>query len=400
MVFVRYQAAAFIAIFGIVGVCRASQMTLTPGAEGQVNATLLITNPLTHSASAENSPSLALFLLVTPFDSSPDQKVEVSADVRVARLDSGPGFSIFTVLAPSTQAVVPIRVLNCVHAAETAEGKAKIELDFTYPFLSKDQRAILSAPGVVAAWTVVIQLARTYDPTELSFSPPNMRRPDGRTFQQDVTPATPADIWVVFPNPSQQRLSTAKVVASLLFGFLTLILQVPALKARRVGTLMAVLAVSLTLIAVSVYYTFVLAKRRDFIEWSAALVPHAAFALGAAVFVLVAKRRQAVLSGLVLLDSQPALFADVTLYSVKDGAKQEVKRIDTLEDGRYRFYVWCGKNTVTAVVSAAVRGAIGGESASQTFKAGERVDMSPLSLKRLPLAQPEMAKPGGQATVE
>lgn len=396
MLVISNRLLASLIVVGAASICSASEMTLAPGAEGQVNATLIVTNPhRTFPPSAPGAAQSALFLMVTPFEALPDQKLDFPADVRVARIDAGPGFSVFAVLAPSTQAAVRIRLLNCIRPTETSEGKAKIELDFTYPFLSKDQRAALSTPAVVADWAVTIQLPKAYDPTELSFSPTNLRRPDGRTFQVEVTRSAPADVWVVYPNPSQQRLSTAKVVASLLFGFLTLILQVPVLKARRFGTLLAILGVSIALLAVSTYYTFVLAKRRDFIEWSAALVPHAAFALGSAVFVLIAKRRQAVVSGRVLLDDQPALFADVTLYDISDNSKREVKRIDTLEDGRYKFYVWCGRATRTAIVSAVVRGAAGAESTPQMFKAGERVDVPALVLRRLPVAQAETPKPGG-----
>jgi hypothetical protein len=214
-----------------------------------------------------------------------------------------------------------------------------------------------------------------------------MRRPDGRTFEFDVAGAAPVDMWVVYPNPSQQRLSTAKVVASLLFGFLTLVLQVPALKARRVGTLLVVLGVALALLAVSTYYTMVLAKRRDFLEWSAALIPHAGFAFCAALYVLFAQRRQALLSGLVILDDQPAMFADVVLYKMTNGMKREVKRLDSLEDGRYQFYVWCTKGGATAVVAATIRGASPAESLPHTFKAGERVPIPALVLKRLPTQQ-------------
>lgn len=96
--------------------------------------------------------------------------------------------------------------------------------------------------------------------------------------------------------------------------------------------------ISLLVLGVAVYFYFHLAKRLDFLVFSAAALPTAVYAFCASIYLLYAKKKQATIDGQVNINHAPAPFVSVKLFG--DHQLMPIAETEKREGGRYRFHVW------------------------------------------------------------
>ena len=294
-------------------------------------------------------------------------------DVRISTIGKGDGFTLLAIAVPASRDLTVIRWDGAYKLSESPEGKAKINMDLTFPFLSQIDKQLISASYALPIEQVTIELPREFDATELSYRPLQAQWINKRTYivsQLTTSTQQQKDIWVVFPNPMKSQLQYAKVVLAFLVGIFTLVIHIPALKQRQVSWSLAVLGLSVIVSALFFYYSYSLSKRLDFIEWAAGFVPHVIYGFVTSIFLLLARRRQATITGLVTADGAPREYADIVLFRIIDGEPKEEKRLDALsKEGRYVFHVWLKASTASFVVTASARGTT--EGSSDTFEVGQ-----------------------------
>lgn len=285
-----------------------------------------------------------VLLLVLPIPAPTAQQLISPSDVRVTAISGGTNHSILVIASPRTVRRVRIAIKDGLKLGETPDGKAMLEFDFSYPFMSDLERALAASPATITDIKYRIVLPRKYEDSDLSLAP-GVTRIDDRAFEFSGAQSTNrrSRVWVSFPNLSQRALDYAKLAFSLLFGVLALAFQVQPLRDRRVGWFVFVLVLSGAIMLVAVVSSVRLTKGLDFLVFSAAALPTALWSSFACVYLLLAKRRQATIAGQVNINGAPGHFVSVELFALDPagGALKSVGKQEALQPGgRYVFQLW------------------------------------------------------------
>ena len=316
------------------------RITLSITEQGDVSADIVI-GALTPGGAKLDDPGFTVVIL--PCSLATDARIIAAPDVRVAPVARGQGYALLAVIAPTTSSEIHISISPLTRITETAEGKAKLEFDFAYPFMSQSERRLIGLPRAYAVFDISIVLPRRYDETEVVYRPASLTKTDERTFvltAASVHQEKISRVWVVFPNPMTRGLDIAKLVFSLVIGAVITVFQAPALRERRLFWAAGMFISSIVVLGVAVYFTHVLAKSLDFLVFASAALPNAVVGLLASIYLVVAKHLQASVTGRITIDGGDAQIADVRIYCVENGASREVGRTGMLKDGVYTFHLW------------------------------------------------------------
>jgi hypothetical protein len=318
-----------------------SHMLLSIDAGGKISVEVSIDATTTPQ---QASPSIDLHLVPLPFRVVESAKIQAPEDVRISILGKGDGYTLLVAAIPSVREKSVLRLQDAFALAESPEAKALVEFDLSYPFLSQSDRQLVTTKYSLIPRRITIDLPREYEDTEVSFRPIELKRISKRQYILDtISAGTTAlsKVWLVFPNPMQSQLQIAKILLGALLGLFTVLLHIPMLRQQKLWWSLTVLAVSGAVLCLILYYAYALSKRLDLIEWAAASAPHAFYGLLSSIFLLVAKRRQATITGRITLEGGPIQFADIRLWRIANGERHQVKRIEALEtEGRYFFRIW------------------------------------------------------------
>ncbi len=286
-----------------------------------------------------------LVLFALPVQVLTSSQVSAPTDVHISRLASGSDYTLFVLACPRTVRNVHLAIQDGLPISETLDGKGKIEFDLSYSLMSQFEKALITSPAAISNLTYKITLPKNYDEADISVSNGIIVKTGGRSFQvalEDAHRNGLSRIWISFPNPSQRALDYAKLAFSVLLGLFALAFQIQPLRQRRLRWFVFVLIISSLIVLVAGYFSFQLAKRLDFLVFSAAALPTALYALCACPYLFFAKKLQAIIGGQVNVNGEPGQFASVWLieYDKQGRAKTVAKNESTLEDGRYVFHVW------------------------------------------------------------
>lgn len=359
-----------------------ADLSLLVDATGKVSADV----QLTGSSNRPNNTAIVFeqLILALPFRVADSTRIQSPDDVPAAILKRGEGYTLISLAIPTARADSTIRFPEAFALSETAEGKASVELDLAYTFVSQTERQLLSSPFSVLPSTISITLPRDYDDRELGFSHAQIRRVNQRQYLLDVHTVTSQSgrIWLVFPNPMKSQLQIAKIIIGLVIGVFTLLIHVPALKEQKLSWSVTVLVISSVVFGLIIYYSFMLSKRLDFVEWAAGSAPHVIYGLVTSLYIVFVGRTQALITGRVTLDGQSIQVADVQLWRVVDGQPREDKQLDSLAaEVRYLFRVRPKSPDEQFQVTAATRGADNAQSDFFRVEAGKQIELKALNLR-------------------
>jgi hypothetical protein len=365
--------------------CRASstaKLSLSVDAGGQVAAVVTLTN----NAPASGVSAMDIYVLALPFSVRTDiARARYPEDVRISLLGKGDGYSLFVLAIPPSRQSTIIQFDDAYKLSETPEGKAKIEVDASFPFLSQTDKALIAAPYSQRLSEISIELPKEFDVTELSFRPLTAQWISKRELIVPMTtPANAAqgDVWIVFPNPATTQLQLAKIILAVLVGLLTLPIHIPAFRERRVSWSLGVFVLTTLILVVIAYFYYALAKRLDFAEAAFGIIPHALYGIISSAILIMAKKWEATITGLVTADGGSLKYADLALWRIVSGNRQMQKRIDALEDdGRYTFRLWMRSRTSPFLVTASARGTTDGITKEFEVVPGQRIELPQIQLQ-------------------
>ena len=366
-----------------------SRVTLLLNDKGSVSADIRIVRDSSATAAPQYSASsVSIMILPLPFSLPAINRITSAPDVRIGPLVQGEGYTLFMIVSPTALQEVKFHVENISNLTETSEGKAQIEFDLSYPYMPQGERELMALPIAVPNFDLAIVLPERYDDRSVSFTPPSLTKQDEKTYflpASLIASQKLANAWIVFPSPMRSKLNIAQLVFSLLLGLFTLLFHIKALRDRRLSWSIGVLFLSLVLLGAAFYFTYVLTKGLEFLTYASAAVPHAIYGFGASVYLLVARKRQAVIGGQITIGDNPPEFAEVTLLRVENGNEVEVAKQDALRaGGRYTFYVWQKKLSSRYSVRAIATGAREGRTPTIEVPKGTRREMPVINLEWVP----------------
>jgi hypothetical protein len=224
----------------------------------------------------------------------------------------------------------------------------------------KQHRSILNLPSTISRYDITISLPQEYRREELSFEPQldKWTTDDaGRVYTLHTSAVDSGGaIWIAFPSPFKGGLQSAQIVLSVIFGLALLILEGKLAIGRTLGPSMLLIAlvVSLGAVGAAGYFVVTLADAREFLAWAAGPLVPVLIAPFVCLWLLVRPQFEAEMRGSITLDEGFPSFvqASVTKKDLKSG-KTSTRRVSLKDDGTYHTFVWCGRSTVAAHITAA-----------------------------------------------
>lgn len=321
-------------------------LTLSVNDKGLVGADVSLALP------ADSNPRFYILMLPIGDENRPNE-LQVPADVRAAEIGRGRGYTLVFVACPSGARSIRIAFQRSWGVSETLDGKGKLELDLSYPFVSATDRLWMRPPNAIGALDIRVLLPGKYDDADIATSA-NLKRVGEKEFACSFAPpdASAERVWLSFPNPSQRALNNAKWFFSLVVGLFLAALQLRFLRDRRLSWFLSVCVLSCVVLGLAAYYIHGLARWMDFLVYAAYALPTALYAAMASIYLAAARRYQATITGPVTVNGVAAKYVTVTLIRSGKQGRRVLKVRDSLEAGRYVFYVWVGDPVDRYQVSA------------------------------------------------
>jgi len=246
----------------------------------------------------------------------------------------------------------------------------------------------LSHSLTISEFDITISLPKKYEIHELSFEPSRnewTEEDPGKTYTLKASSASKQQkpIWIAFPSPFEGGLHFAQLIISIIVGLVILILQGRFAFQRKLGPkfLTIILILSTIALGFAIYFCFTLAKPMEFLAWAAGILIPIAFAPFICVWFLMRTRYDAEISGNVTIDGEPAKYVTVSLWD-KSRPEAPLKSMSVKDDGSYRFFYWCGNNTIGAYVIASGSGTSREKSEDISIEAREKVHVKAINIKR------------------
>ncbi|MCK4815179.1 hypothetical protein KA005_05365 [bacterium] len=323
------------------------QLEVTINSEGRGTVSLTIpreqTTPLIPSLL---STGYATTFVMVPFEYKNSWTIQSAPDVRVGILSYGPGYTLIYLLYTSGQKPIIVSLEGIISLEETADN-TKIEFDYSYPFLSDSDRAIVQLPQTFSLWNTKFMLPKEYSKYRVNTHPKAMAQIDARNYNLSLAAvkAKPGRVWIVFPDPQKASLSKAMIILGLLFGIFTALFQILPLRERKIIVLLAIFGLSAIFASIAVYLLFTLPKRLDLGVWIAVSLPHVLLSGISCLYLIVARKLQATVVGSISLNGKSTNFATVRLIKFENGNKKIVATKDRINAGEFEFHVWVRKTS-------------------------------------------------------
>lgn len=361
-----------------------STMNLSVGPQGTVTADFRVVIPqhpqdIPDTASRNNG-----FLIVAlPIRLENNRRLVSAPNVKISTIDVTENSSLLSVVLPNSLGETTFTIENAVKLIETAEGKAQLNLDLSMKSMTQEEKQLLTLPYSISFFDIQVTLPKDYDETTVNISSNIFRKIDNRSFLirgDDAKHAGP-NTWIVFPSPMQNNLDYAKLILTFLISAATILFQIPGFRERSLKWSVGMLLVSLVILGLTGYYTFILTKRLDFLIFTSAALPYTIYGLFASAYLFCARRLQATVTGQVRIAGSPSMFTKVFLYSIVDGGLRKLKQDKrTGKDGIYSFYVWQKRTPSKYQIMS--QGTLTDQQWTQEFQVmrGETIPVGPIDL--------------------
>jgi hypothetical protein len=360
-----------------------SHVTFEVGEAGEVSTKLDISS----QSPSQSATTGVLLLVILPFSLDLNRAFVCADDVHVAELNRGKGYTFLAVTAPIARTQLLLEIKGATHISETPDGKGKLEIDVSLPYISLSDKELLALPFCIRIFDIAFVLPRRYDETDEYAFPSALNTKDNQTFEAKgvaIQGQSYTKLRVVFPNPVQHQLDLGQLVIGLVFGGLGILLQTGFLQLRERNPVVIciILGAALAVIVAAIFFTIGLPQTRK-IQFLALVIfacLNALFAAFASGYVLLAKRFQAVVGGQVNLNDAPSQWPQVELHQIGSGM---VKQTDSLKQGLYVFYLWRVQSSAKYQVIAKWGGEEG-KSNEFELSRGKRKEVPVINLRLAP----------------
>ena len=284
-----------------------------------------------------------LLIAMLPIALDKNGRINADVDTRIAVIDSTRSLTLLAVVFPAGKSEIDFRIDGISHITETAEGKAKFELDFSYQSMSRAERDLLTSPIAISSFDTSILLPKKYDETEVNYDRSILSTKDGETFTlaaDSPRRLAVSRLWIVFPSPMQSNFDKAVLILVFLVSSFGLFFHAEAFRERRIKWSVGVLLLSLTILGLTVFFTYSLAKRLEFLIVASGSIPQIIYGLITSVYLLFANKYQATIVGQVTIAGKQTDLAEVTLFRIERGNLVKVDSSKLLKNGIYTFHIW------------------------------------------------------------
>jgi len=371
-----------------------SNIVLSINDQGIISAEFKFVKPILAAPNQLSTNKFGFSIVAIPFSFNfTKSRILSSSDIKISVLSIGHGYTLLGVISPTSISNINFKLEHLTAVVETHEGKAKLEFDISFPYMSLAERELLNLSISKSSFDIIIKLPQKYDETEISFRPFCLSKIDELTYlltSSNAVKESVSKIWIVFPNPMKSGYDNARIITGFLVAMLMVLLTKQAWRERRVLWFVVISIISMIIIFICLYYTIRLSKGIDYLTIAAGAIPTAVYCIIASIFIMITKKYQATIGGQINIDGSPAkLGTQVILYKIEGDDKTELSRLDGLETGgRYVFYRWVGKKPYKYQIIALHKGATEGVSAPFGVSRREKHEVQTINLNWRPTEEP------------
>jgi hypothetical protein len=369
-----------------------SQMVFRIHQNSRVSVDLLIQNPYYAVFPRQKASTLLVALL--PFEANDDCSITSPSDISVAFQNKGVSYSIVTLLTPVTIEKIHLTLEDCIDLKEADDDKAILQLEFFPDFLSGAERDLFSTFDAISIWDVKFVFPEEYDDKEVNMSTAEIIKLDKTTYQLPASTQNVGkykEIWIVFPNPQEKNFLYGKLILLFAFGLVTSYFQLIPIKKRQFSRALMMFISSFLLLLIIGYYSLVLVKKLEYLVFASAILPHAITGLITSIYIYIANKRQAIVSGIVKIEGQSAQYANVELIGIENENEIVISKIDHQNEGRYEFHTWIKNSKYDYKVIAYGNNVQKIESDVFSLAIGDKRDLRVLDLQRIIPANDDQA---------
>jgi hypothetical protein len=345
--------------------------------------------PSIQGSGTGNAPTAVVNTLVLPFQLEDGFRISKPDDVDLSVLANRDGYCLLSVLANNASTDITVRIDDAFKLIdERTHGRVKFTCDNSYRNM-KQHRDILSLPSTISKYEITMSLPEEYRKEELSFEPPQDRWKEehqGKVYTLSVSaPGAAGEVWIAFPSPFKSTFQLAQISLSVLFGLFLLIVEGKLGFERRLSPpwLLTTLLLTLTAIGLTAYFVRSLTDPRELLAWAAGPLVPLVLAPFMCVWLLIAPKFEAEMSGTIKLENGPPDFVEAWLIRKRASGESTKKKVKLTDDGAYHLYVWCGKSQVKVQVEAAGAGTSEDKSQEFALEAKKKVPVPLINLTRI-----------------
>ena len=244
--------------------------------------------------------------------------------------------------------------------------------------MSRAERGILKSTYTISRFEVQIDFPQKYQDEEVVYRPFDFQRStDGRqyTLPMSAYPKPQKDgqtrsdeVWIVFPDPRKNVVDSYKILVTLFSGITAIALSFQSMKREHIRKWYIGAGAAAVVLAALIYFYMNGPQGTDMLVWAAALVLPSLWGISGWVYLIVARRFQAIVKGRISRVGQPgAVVAKAVLFSVDgDGGRKKRSEVSTF-DGEYEFHVWRLKPRARHQFLITAEGYDGGNAETKTF---------------------------------
>jgi hypothetical protein len=297
---------------------------------------------------SRNSPE-GCYLLLLPFTIDNDSQLKIQDDLIYTFRTISKKYSLVTLLLNSKQHSLRFSVNSINNYLETAEGKSKIEIDLNYKDIPEIISDLKSKQQLFSGFDIIWRTPRKLLDEEVSIYPAaKIKRDSLNSFlvAYKELPISDKTTWFVYPNFKGNSDQHFQFYILLLVGFVTGFAQLNPIIERKSKTVkyQFIIALSVTLLLVILYYTIPNTSNIVLKLVAAPLIPHLVYIFCGILYLKISKRYLWKISGVVRNDAnEPMRFANVHLYDVSadltSSKTKPLKFLYELNEGRFEFAI-------------------------------------------------------------
>jgi hypothetical protein len=129
--------------------------------------------------------------------------------------------------------------------------------------------------------------------------------------------------------------------------------------------------------------------------WAAAAIPHAIFGFVISIYIILAKRFQAIILGQVTIDNHPAQIATVSLYKKLEDGNYKIasRKLELDERGRFTFSIWQKKGIYKYKIKSKMHMSDEKEINDIEISRGDKKEMIPINLTSIEITDGQNTAP-------
>jgi mannose-6-phosphate isomerase-like protein (cupin superfamily) len=247
----------------------------------------------------------------------------------------------------------------------------------------------------VSKFDIAITLPNDYEQDQLSFVPPTDKWVEQKLGREYILPAaqgaaSKTPVFIAFPSPFKSGQQFAQVVIGSAIALVLLIVQGRVALERKLGMRTIIIAFVLSLLAIiaTFYFFLTVAEPLEFMAWAAGPLIPVITASFTCIWLLIAIRAEAEVSGRITSGGESARYVTVSVVTLREGVEVILKQMTVKLDGNYRFFIWCGRSDRSVFIVASGTGTTRAKSETFAVAAGAKIHVPAIDVQRIPIALP------------